>query len=61
MIKDTPSKELSDENDIAQVNATAQIFSKLKAKWSKVEVDSLRGILLNKEQLRHKILSIQFV
>ena len=41
MIKDTPSKELSDENAIAQVNATAQIFSKLKAKWSKVEVDSL--------------------
>ena len=46
---------------IVQVNATAQIFSKQKAKLSKMEIDSLRGLLHNKEHLRRNIVNIQFV
>ena len=44
-----------------QVNATAQIFCKSKAKLSKLEIDSIRQILHSKEHLRRNIVNVQFM
>ena len=47
-------------NDLVQIKATLQIFSKRKAKLTKLEFDRMRGVLHNKEHLCRNITEVDF-
>ena len=47
-------------NDLVQINATVQIFSKQRAKSSKLEFDRIRGVLHNKDHLCRNITKVEF-